>query len=218
MGIISIKGIRMQSKFIKRKTRRISKGFTLTEMLCTVLLLGLVSAGLVNGVVVGTRQYKRSMRISAAQQLYTSLESLLTNELKYSKNVDIDTSKVSTDGDYAVNSFFSVTYAIEDDPTNLYVLKSDSDENKIASKNEYGQLAIGTGTKFNRMLGKMSYTDGLGAKATIKYHPTTDDKKSGYFVVNLAIGANDDTEAYIDNTFTVRALSINTISLGGTPS
>ena len=208
----------MRNKFMKVQKNKSSRGFTLTEMLCTVLLLGLVSAGLANGVVVGTRQYTRSMRISSAQQLYTSLESLLTNELKYSKSVDIDTSKVNSDGDYAVNSFFSVTYAIEDDPTNLYVLKSDSDENEIAGKNEYGQLAIGTGTQFNRMLGKMSYTDDLGAKATIKYHPTSDDSKSGYFIVNLAIGTNDDKEAYIEKTFTVRALSINTVSLGGTTS
>lgn len=179
--------LRMKNKIKK------NHGFTLAEMLVTVILVGLASAGLVSGVSMGTRQYNRSIRISESQQLYTTIESILNNELRFTNRITLANGKVDT--------FYSQTYALEESATRLYILDGDVDGDKIVAGDKYGQIAIGNGVSFNRILGKKSYADGLGAKATISYN-----QDQNYFSVDLSIGVNGDSNPYIEKSFTVRAL------------
>lgn len=57
----------MNENVLARSQKNTSYGFTLTEMLCTVLLVSLVSTMLVTGVLMWSKQYNRSIRISKAQ-------------------------------------------------------------------------------------------------------------------------------------------------------
>jgi prepilin-type N-terminal cleavage/methylation domain-containing protein len=171
--------------------RNHQSGFTLTEMLCTVLLAGMISVGLVRGVTLASKQYKRSVRYSSSYQLFTTLQTLISNELKY-------TNKITLNGN-TVDEFYSVTYALENNLTSLYTLDSDGN-----ITDGYGQLAIGDGTSFNRLLSSKSYSDSLGAKCTITY---ADD----VFTVTLQVGVNEDSTPYVDQTFSVR--SIETVSV-----
>ena len=58
-------------------------GFTLIEMLCVVILVSLLSMGMATGVSLAQKEFKKSMQRAQAPQLFTTLESILTNELRY---------------------------------------------------------------------------------------------------------------------------------------
>ncbi len=179
----------MRKKSTVKRNHR--SGFTLTEMLCTVLLVGLMSVGLVRGVTLASKQYNRSVRYSSSYQLFTTLQTLISNELKY-------TNKITVNGN-EVDEFYSVTYALENNLTRLYILDSDGN-----ITDGYGEVAIGDGTNFNHLLSTKSYSDSLGAKCKITY---TD----GMFTVTLQVGVNDDSTPYVDQTFSVR--SVETVSV-----
>lgn len=171
-------------------------GYTLTEMLCVVILIGLVSVGMVTGIDTGSRQFKKSVRISEATTLYTTLQTLMTNELRFTNldTLDVDTSN-------KVKTFYSITYAIRNNPTGLYVLDSSKDGDIPLTGNGYGQLAIGDGTTFNRLLGKSSYTHNLGAKASVTYN-----SNEQYFTVDLDIGIVGSSTSIVHKSFDVRNL------------
>lgn len=176
-----------------------NKGMTLTEVLCAVLLVALVSLSLATGVTLAQKTFKKSMRLSEAQELYATLESLISNELRY-------TGEVSLKNGNEVDTFFSVTYALQNSSTRLYAL----DDNGNVTKG-YGQLAIGdedTG-EYNRLLAKASYTNDLGAKVSITY-----DKDTSMFTVNLDVGTT--SGSIVNKSFNVRA--INEIVLEGSGS
>ena len=95
----------MNKNVLTRSQKILSYGFTLTEMLCTVLLVSLVSTMLVTGVLMGSKQYNRSIRISEAQQLNLTIETILANELKYSNRIEEENGQVK--------KIYSTTYAKE---------------------------------------------------------------------------------------------------------
>ena len=169
--------------------RNSQSGFTLTEMLCTVLLVVLISMGLARGVALASTQYVRSLRYSSSYQLFTNLQTLISNELKY-------TNRITLGDDNEVNQFYSVTYALKNTDTRLYVLDSDGKETE-----GYGQIAIGNGSDFNYLLSSKAYSDSLGAKCKITY-----SKVDKLFTVTLSVGVNDDDIPYIEQTFSVRPM------------
>ncbi len=178
------------------KTKGIRKlnnnhGMTLTEVLCATLLVGLVSLCLATGVTLASKQFTSSIRLSEAQELYATLESLLSNELRYTNEVRLtDTNKVDT--------FFSVTYALKEAKTKLYALDQAGNVT-----NDYGELALGDeeSKSYNRLLGNASYTNKLGAKATITYN-----QEKQLFTVNLDIGVVGG-DSVVQKSFDVRAMN-----------
>ena len=176
----------MKKSNIKRKNK---SGFTLVEMLCSVLLIGLISAGLARGVSLAFYQYKRSVRHSSSYQLFTTLQTIISNELKY-------TNKITLDENDNVDKFYSVTYALKGNLTSLYIL----DQNEKVTDG-YGEVAFGDGKDYNYLLSSKSYSDSLGAKCNITY-----DESSKIFTVELKIGVNDEENPYIEQTFSVRSI------------
>lgn len=192
----------MREKILNKRKK--NKGFTLTEMLCVVILLGLVSVGMVTGIDTGSRQFKKSVRVSEATTLYTTLQTLLSNELRFT---NLDTLQI--DASNHVETFYSITYAIRENQTGLFVLDSNQEKADIPlTNNGYGQLAIGDGAIFNRLLGKSSYTHNLGAKASITYNST-----GQYFTVDLDIGIVGTNDSIVHKSFDVRNLE-GTVSSG----
>ena len=70
-----------------KKRLRDRRGFTLTEMLCTVLIVLLISALLVVGIRFAGGTYSSSMRLSEAQELCSTLTSVITDKLRFCGSV-----------------------------------------------------------------------------------------------------------------------------------
>lgn len=173
-----------------------NKGFSLIELLAAIVILGLVTGGLVAGVVLSSNQYKESIRQSEATQLYNTISSLLTNELRFTNKISY-----KEDTTNEVEAIKSVSYQI--DESNLciiYVLY----ESGFPAGDNYGRIALGDNDKKNYLLGNAAYTNDLGAKVSIYY-----DETNKIFTVNLDIGYKD--RSIIGNTFNVRALNLVTI-------
>ena len=89
------------------KQKRIA-GMTLVELLCALAVVLLVSAGMVLGVSLAVRSYERSVAGSEAQVLCSTLETIVSDELRgkvvgfFSQNhpdADNQQSEFTTDGE-----------------------------------------------------------------------------------------------------------------------
>ena len=162
-----------------------NKGFSLIELLAAILILSLVTGGLVTGVILSSNQYKESIRQSEASQLYNTISSLLTNELRFTNKISY---KEGTTNE--VEAIKSVSYQIdESNLCKIYVLY----ESGYDAGDNYGRIALAT------------YTNDLGAKI----HSITYDRTQKLFTVDLDIGYND--KSIIRNEFNVRALNWVTV-------
>lgn len=170
-----------------------NSGMTLSEMLVATILVVLVSMGLATGVALSNKEFIYSIRQSEAQEIYSTLSNLLTNELRYTTQVEYKNSN-------EVKSFYSLTYAIENSLSEVVVI----DEDDKVVTNDYGYIALGNNSTFNKILGASSYPNNLGAKVSIKYNET-----SKLFTVNLDIGVIGGN-SIINKSFNVR--SINNIT------
>ena len=154
-----------------------NRGFSLTEALCAVLILLLVSGGMVSGIQLASKSYRESIIISESKELCSTLTSIISYELRYASNVT-----VSAGGD--VESFFSQSYA---NKNTLCTFASVDSEGRIA---EYGELMLGEkdSSPFAGMslLSHAAYTNGMRAKVNVKQNTdaTTD---TTYFTVELKI-------------------------------
>ena len=73
------------------KQKRIA-GMTLVELLCALAVVLLVSAGMVLGVSLAVRSYERSVAGSEAQVLCSTLETIVSDELRYAGTLEYDES------------------------------------------------------------------------------------------------------------------------------
>ena len=172
-----------------------NKGFTMIELLAAILILSLVSGGLVTGVVMSNKQYKSSIRQSEASELYNTISSLLTNELRFTNEIRYKENSSENE----IEAFKSISYQIDESTLcKIYVLYSNG---YVAGVDNYGQIAFGDEEKKNYLLGNAAYTNGLGAKVNITY-----DEINRIFTVKLDIGYKD--KSIINQEFNVRALNM----------
>lgn len=164
-----------------------NKGMTFSELLVATLIMLLVSAALVTGVALANKQFVSSIRYSEADELYSSLSSLISNELRFTDEIKTSNGKVV--------AFYPTTYSLS---TNTpYIVSLDDDKQETQG---YGQLAFGSNGSYNLILSSANYSYNMGAKINIEYI-----KNGNYFIVDLDIGA--DNTSLIDKEFTVRALN-----------
>lgn len=173
-------------------------GFTLTEVLATVIILGLVTAGMATAITVGTQQFNRSMALSEGQQLYSSISRLLENDLR---------SSVAPITSGPVTSYQTVNFG---NKQTLYLDALDDEGDIVAptggETTGYGQLAFCShgddSSVKNRLLGRAAYNYGLRAKVkSFNY-----DTSTCYYTIELAIGNPDQNYDVVDETFTVYSL------------
>ena len=171
---------------------RNNKGMSIAETLVAVLILLLVSGGLASGVSLANRYYTKTLRTSEANELFSTLESLISNELRY-------TGEVYLNGD-SLDTFFSPTFSNEKKLTRIVIV----DTNKELLNDEYGYVAIGNteDNEYRYILAKGSYPNELG----VKIKSITYDDKHGYFNVELDIGT-ETIGTLIDKAFSVRCLN-----------
>lgn len=70
--------------------KRAKAGFTLVEMLCSVILVILVSIGLANGVQLAVENYTRSIIHSESQVLCETLTTAVSDKLRNCKEISPD--------------------------------------------------------------------------------------------------------------------------------
>ena len=120
------------------------RGITLTEMLCTVLIVLLLTALLVVGIRFAGKTYTESMRLSEAQELCSTLTSVISDKLRFCGTV-------TQDENGGLTQIFI---------QNVGSVEGKGDAFQIG---EDGQLALGD----RHLLGSASYPKGL--QVTVLY-------------------------------------------------
>ncbi len=193
------------------------KGYSMSEALIVVLIIALISAGMVSGVSLASNHFEESLAKSDSKELYSTLMTIISNELRYTKTVEYDEDAgYDEEGYYKVDYIFSQTYALESGLTELCPVEINAGTLKRAESVEgepNGYLAFGRDVSLggdDRFVGKLllsdkSYPYRMKARASIKFHPADPDDalmKKGCFKVNLTIvdsGGHD----IISNSFDV---------------
>ena len=129
------------------KKLRQTAGFTLTELLCTIVVLVLVSACVALGVSMGQRVYAKSVSYSEAQVLCSTLKTTMSDELRYSGTMQVE------DG---VVGFFSQKYGGEDAYAGF-------------TTDEKGQVLLGG----HKLLPSKAYPYGIRAAVEVSYDEPT---------------------------------------------
>lgn len=114
---------------------RSQKGFTLVEMLCTIIVLLLVSALMVTGIRLAAKTLRKSVMDSESYMLCTTLRTLVSDELRYCGTIDTtdaDTGVKFFSQNYGENCYFSVN-----DDGHVVLVDSDGESNKILTSNSY---------------------------------------------------------------------------------
>lgn len=157
-------------------------GLTLTEMLCCVVIMLLVSIGMVNGVSLAVRNYQSSLMASESQVLCSTLTSMVSDELRYAGPVNWENPI----------SFYSRSYGRR-------CVFAQNEERQVTLKPVDDGDYVGTG--FNLLPGR-AYHFGMRAKVTL----SKKDKSDNTFLVNVLITDSQDREL-VKNDFEVEKLN-----------
>lgn len=157
-------------------------GLTLTEMLCCVVIMLLVSIGMVNGVSLAVRNYQSSLMASESQVLCSTLTSIVSDELRYAGPVNWENPI----------SFYSRSYG------RLCVFDQ-NEERQVTLKPVDDSDFVGTG--FNLLPGR-AYHFGMQAKVTLAQKPGTEK----IFLVTILITDSQEREL-VKNDFEVEKLN-----------
>lgn len=181
-------------------------GFTLTEALATVIIVGLVTSMLASGIALAARQYTQSMAASQSQMLCSTLQQIIDTDLRYTSTVYL--SDDNGDSTFKVVGYSSKSFRAQGDVPTPF-LRSLDDENKPCDISNYGQLALcasqnPTETVVSRILGTGSYNYGLRAKI-VDFRYNSSER---LFKVSLCVGRPDSGDSLETQTFTVNALNI----------
>ena len=128
------------------KKLRNQNGLTLTEMLCTVIIVLLFSSLVAVGANAAVRSFRISMADSQAQELCSTLTTAISDKLRY----------CTVEADNTV--FIQGVGYVKGTAENIFTVNSDS-----------GQVYLGE----NKLLGVYAYPEGLKVKDfSVKYDGT----------------------------------------------
>ena len=116
-----------------------NKGLTLTELLCAIIVMLLVTAVMVVGIRLGTQAYVKSVSMSEAQQLCSTLTTLVNDELRYTSTVYFKGNDVGIFSKNQGGSAGTDGLYFDQDSDGQVVLRDGADdtENKILTKKSY---------------------------------------------------------------------------------
>ena len=145
-------------------------GLTLTEMLCCVVIMLLVSIGMVNGVSLAVRNYQSSLMASESQLLCSTISSLVTDELRYSGAVDWGKDPIQ---------FTSPSYG---------PCVFGQNEKKQVTLNTVSEAGVLTGKSY-KLLPSRAYHFGMEAEVTLKSKENSPHTFSVTILVSAPNGA-----------------------------
>ena len=178
-------------------------GFTLAETLVTLLILGLVSAGMAAGIRFGVAQYQQSVRLSEARLLCSTLTNVIRGELANTTTVELGENTGGTE--YAVLRFFSPNYAMKESRSAFLSVDVTKDDLTLT---EYGVLLLGQvdasgAVSGNLLINSAAYSSyGLRANADVRY-----DKSLQIFIVTLRIRSGEGSDDLLSSSFDVLPLN-----------
>lgn len=165
-------------------------GFSLTEMLCCCIVLVILSAMMVLGINLASKNFRASMAESEAQELCATLATLVRDELRYAANVTCDEEGGNV-------RYFSRNHGYATDGSDghigvaLHTVTDPADEH-------YGEIFVGS----EPIMSAASYASyGFAAEADVRF-----DGASGWFSVTLMV-SDADGNALAENNFSVRQLN-----------
>lgn len=192
---------------IKRRARG-KGGFTLTEMLATVLILSLVSGAMAAGIRFAVDQYHRSMLTSESKVLCSTLASIIRGELSSTTKVTCDGTPDAS-GFRRVSKFYSLNYAVGKTHNCSLVMAEMTDAGtlKRLGDDQFGELALGVGDGEDfigtLLISSASYSSyHLRANAAIRYN-----QSENIFRVRLLVAPSGKDETLIDEEFDVIPLN-----------
>ena len=171
-----------------------NKGLTLTELLCAIIVMLLVTAVMVVGIRLGTQAYVKSVSMSEAQQLCSTITTLVNDELRFARQISVANDEANT------VSIFSKNFG------------KDSGTLRSYGQNEDGQVVLG-GTK---ILSSTSYPHNLKAKVNLSYAKPVDTSSRGFangvFTATVEIYR---TEGAVLATTTFQVQPLNHVTVSG---
>ena len=148
-------------------------GLTLTEMLCCVVIMLLVSIGMVNGVSLAVRNYQSSLMASESQLLCSTISSLVTDELRYAGAVDWGKDPIQFGSPSYGRCFFS------------------QNDEKQVTLNTVSDAGIDTGKSY-KLLPSRAYHFGMEAEVTLKQKQKENSPNT--FSVTIVVSAPNGAE------------------------
>ena len=164
-----------------------NKGLTLTELLCAIIIMLLVTAVMVVGIRLGTQAYVKSVSMSEAQQLCSTLITKVSDELRYAGTINC-----AADGTV---SFFSKSFG------------SNTSGKLSFGQNEDGQVTLGN----EKIITKKSYPHNLKAKVDLQYATPGETASSGFengvFTATITVYRTSETAVLATTTFQIEPLN-----------
>ena len=134
-------------------------GFSLAELLVTLLIVSLVTSGVATGVQLAVGHYRRSMGLSESKVLCSTLSSIVQSELGSTR--EAQPGELISGTEYRLIGFFSNTYANTQDLSQFYSVDV-NDSGISLSDDGYGEIILGvkSGNSVigNLLVGSKSYS------------------------------------------------------------
>ena len=119
------------------KKLRSQSGMTLTEMLCALVVLMLISSLLAVGVRFAVQTYRTSMADSQAQMLCSTVTTAIADKLRYCSGVTSAGGKVFIKDIGSVESDEQGSFFQVDEDTGQIVMQSDSEKKQLLGAKSY---------------------------------------------------------------------------------
>ena len=162
--------------------KRAKAGFTLVEMLCSVILVILVSIGLANGVQLAVENYTRSIIHSESQVLCETLTTAVSDKLRNCKEISPNADPIQ---------FFSEGVG----------------QNSSFVTDEAGHVLLGNQAQLaqgeKKLLPDRAYPYGIRASVTLDKY----DTDTQIFYVTVQVKDSTDTEVLASSVFEVHCLN-----------
>ena len=162
--------------------KRAKAGFTLVEMLCSVVLVILVSIGLANGVQLAVESYTRSIVHSESQVLCETLTTAVSDKLRNCKEISPDAAPLQ---------FFCEGVG----------------KNSSFAEDADGHVLLGNQAQLaqneQKLLPDRAYPYGIRASVTVEGY----DAQSRVFTVTVQVTNAEGTETLAESEFEVRCLN-----------
>lgn len=174
-------------------------GFSLTEMLLTVLIMSVALVGITTGIATIQRSYRKITRKSNAMALISTLTTAMGADLKYATDV-------RTDEDGVVEAFYStkrnvlMEYGEEEDDDGKYLTI------------DYLDVENGKTTASTPLVTRSMYADDLTVEMTEPLTYVRDENGNGLFTYEISVlrnGAGSDENALISQNFSVRPFALS---------
>ncbi len=131
-----------------RKKLGDSRGFSFTELLATLLIVAMAAEAVGMGIQAAIRQYNKSMTLSEAKILASTLTSVIQSELGSTGTARLSDDPVEVDGKtvWKLAEFFSHGYANEQEGTYFTAVTVNSEGMRPATDGDgdgYGEILLG---------------------------------------------------------------------------